>query len=351
MNRRGQGNDGPYWEGRGPARWMMHILLFSILVSGCSGRSTSVTPAAADAPPGAATTEFDGRRAFEHVRRLVEMGPRPVGSRAHRRARDYIIKHLRRLKITVERDDFTAQTPLGPRSMTNIIGQLPGRSEGVILIASHYDTKLFDDFPFVGANDGGSSTGVLLEIARVLAHRPVEDRPTVWFVFFDGEEALVRWSTNDSKYGSRHLAKKWHAAGVLGRVRALILLDMIGDKELDIKRDALSTRSLVEIIWRTAARMGYEDYFLSERTFVDDDHEPFLRLGVPAVDIIDFHYGPSNRYWHTAEDTLDKIDPESLKIVGDVVIAALPAIEAATAVRLRSSAPSEVPATRGREGL
>ncbi|RMG52987.1 MAG: M28 family peptidase, partial [Acidobacteria bacterium] len=266
-------------------------------------------------------------------------------------ARDYIIKQLRRLDIKVERDDFTAQTPLGPRSMTNIIGKLPGRSEGVILVASHYDTKLFDNFRFVGANDGGSSTGALLEIARVLAHRPVEDRPTVWFVFFDGEEALVRWSRSDSKYGSRHLAKKWHEAGILRRVRALILLDMIGDKELDIKRDAFSTRSLVEIIWRTAARMGYGAYFLSERTFVDDDHEPFLRLGVPAVDIIDFHYGPSNRYWHTAADTLDKVDARSLKIVGDVVIGALPAIEAATATRVRSLGSSAVPTSRGRQGL
>lgn len=320
------------WMKVGMAKGM--IVLW-VLMGACSGKPASMAQRSDDSPGRREVTEFDGQRAFGHVRRLVEMGPRPVGTPAHDRARDYIIHQLQELKIPVERDDFIAQTPLGPRAMTNIIGQLTGRTEDVIVIASHYDTKLFTDFRFVGANDGGSSTGTVLEIARVLAGQPMKTRPQVWFVFFDGEEALVEWSATDSKYGSRHLAQKWQQEGVLTQVRALILLDMIGDKNLDIRRDGLSSRSLLDVIWRTAAQMGYGDYFLSSGTFIDDDHEPFLRLGVPAVDIIDFNYGVFNRYWHTAEDTLDKLDPMSLKIVGDVVIRALPSIEASVATRAR----------------
>jgi hypothetical protein len=287
-----------------------------------------------DSPRKMEPTSFDGGRAFDHVRRLVEMGPRPVGSPAHDQARDYIIGQLQELKIPVERDQFTAQTPLGPRAMINIIGRLSGRTQEVLVIASHYDTKLFTDFKFVGANDGGSSTGAVLEIARTLAEQPVEARPQVWFVFFDGEEAFVDWTATDAKYGSRHLAGKWSESGLLAKVRALILLDMIGDKNLDLQRDGLSTQSLVDAIWQTADRLGYSQNFLPSGTFIDDDHEPFLRNGVPAVDLIDFNYGPANRYWHTAEDTLDKLDPKSLKVVGDAVIRALPAIEAAPATRI-----------------
>lgn len=311
-------------KGQGPCLAM----ILGVVLSACSGKPISMAQRSGSTPAKTESTAFDAARAFEHVRRLVEMGPRPVGSPAHDRARDYIIEQLKSLKIPVERDDFTAQTPLGPRVMTNIIGRLDGWTEDVIVIASHYDTKLFTDFRFVGANDGGSSTGVVLELARVLAHQPSQKRSQTWFVFFDGEEAFGEWSVTDSKYGSRHLANKWKQADVLSQIRALILLDMIGDKNLDIKRDAYSTRSLVEIIWRTAAQMGYGEFFLDGVTFIDDDHEPFLRLGVPAVDIIDFNYGLFNRHWHTAADTLDKLDPRSLKIVGDVIISALPAIEA-----------------------
>lgn len=317
-------------------RWMRRplpylVMILWVVTGACSGKSASMVQRQAKTD----ATAFDAARAFEHVRRLVEMGPRPVGSPAHQRARDYIIGQLKAFKIPVERDDFSAQTPLGSRAMTNIMGKLAGRTEDVIVIASHYDTKLFTDFRFVGANDGGSSTGAVLEIARALAKQSEDTRPQVWFVFFDGEEAFGEWSATDSKYGSRHLANKWKQAGVLSRIRALILLDMIGDKNLDIKRDAYSTRSLVDILWRTAAQMGYGEFFLTGATFIDDDHEPFLRLGVPAVDIIDFNYGMFNRHWHSADDTLDKLDPMSLKIVGDVVIGALPAIEATMAHRVQ----------------
>lgn len=215
--------------------------------------------------------------------------------------------------------------------MVNIIAERAGASEDVIIFASHYDTKLFTDFPFVGANDGGSSTGALLELARVLAARQERPSYTLWFVFFDGEEAFVSWSQTDSKYGSRFMVQQLERRGELSRIRALILLDMIGDKDLDIVRDAYSTRWLQDILWETARQLGYERYFTDRETFVDDDHVPFLQKGVPAVDLIDFNYGLWNRYWHTAEDTLDKVSPRSLKIVGDVVLRALPRIEAALA--------------------
>jgi Zn-dependent M28 family amino/carboxypeptidase len=310
-------------------------MILWVVMGACSGKSASMAQRSGGTPATTDSTAFDAARAFEHVRRLVEMGPRPIGSPAHDRARDYIIEQLKSLKIPLERDAFTAQTPLGSRAMTNIIGKLAGRTEDVMVIASHYDTKLFTEFRFVGANDGGSSTGAVLEIARVLASQPKETRPQVWFVFFDGEEAVGEWSATDSTYGSRHLANKWKQTGVLSRIGALILLDMIGDKNLGIKREAYSTRSLVDIIWRTAAQLGYGEYFLSGATFIGDDHVPFLRLGVPAVDIIDFNYGMFNRHWHTADDTLDKLDPMSLKIVGDVVVRALPAIEATMTHRVQ----------------
>jgi len=194
-----------------------------------------------------------------------------------------------------------------------------------VLISGHYDTK--PQAGFVGANDGGSSTAAVLEMARVLAKTKPEY--TLWFVFFDGEEAFVDWSANngmDNTYGSRHMVKKLARDGVLQHVKAMVLVDMIGDKNLDLLRDTESTLWLVNAIWRTARRLGYSKHFLEAEGAYSDDHIPFKEAGVPSVDLIDFNYGPSNRYWHTNEDTLDKVSGESLKVAGDVVIAALPEI-------------------------
>jgi hypothetical protein len=304
------------------------VLIVGLALAACSTRSSSP---AAGGGPALAPTEFSGERAFEHVRRLVELGPRPVGSDAHARMRAYLLAELKKYGLTVWTDEFRAQTPLGEKPMVNIIAERKGATEEVIILASHYDTKLFTDFTFVGANDGGSSTGALLELARVLASRGEMSRYTLWFVFFDGEEALVSWSPTDGKYGSRHMVEKLEREGRLARIRALILLDMIGDKDLDILRDAYSTRWLQDLLWETAQQLGYGRHFTDRETFVDDDHTPFLHKGIPAVDLIDFNYGLWNRYWHTAQDTLDKVSPQSLKIVGDVVLRALPRIEAALA--------------------
>jgi glutaminyl-peptide cyclotransferase len=191
------------------------------------------------------------------------------------------------------------------------------------VIGGHYDTKLFRQFRFVGANDGGSSTALLLELARVLKAR--RSPLTFEVVFFDGEEALVDWVGTDHTYGSRHYVAEAQKSGAIKDMRAMVLVDMIGDRDLRIRRESQSTPWLTDTIWATAKRLGHGSVFVDEEMFIEDDHVPFLRAGVPAVNIIDLEYAP---YWHTPDDTLDKGSARSLQIVGDVVLGALPAIEA-----------------------
>ncbi|MEP7271331.1 MAG: M28 family metallopeptidase [Acidobacteriota bacterium] len=301
----------------------------------------AASPQAAPASPRAASTEakttpFDGEKAFAHARAQVDFGPRPAGSAAIEKTREYLVRELKSYGLKVTVDEFSPTTPLGKLRMKNVIAELPGDSRGVVIISSHYDTKPFKEFSFVGANDGGSSTGALLEIARVLAAGGPR-RWTYQFVFFDGEEAFCKeWSEcldgNDNTYGSRHYVERLKAEKRVDQIKTMILLDMIGDKDLTIPRQETSTGWLVDIIWGVAAELGHIKEFPS-RTFAigDDDHLPFLRAGIAAVDIIDFEYGQGREdhsYWHTAEDTLDKISSRSLKIVGDTVLASLPKIDA-----------------------
>jgi len=267
---------------------------------------------------------FDCERAFADVRRLVASGPRPSGSEALGRTGEFIFAGLRAAGATVVRDTFTASTPLGPIPMSNIAAKIPGDSSAVVIIAGHYDTKR-TNFPFVGANDGGSSAAFLLEMARVLARRG--NALTYWLVLFDGEEAVHRWSATDGLDGSRHFAQELSAQGTLNQVRTLILVDMIADAHLDIRREAHSTPWLADVVFARARRLGYGRYFLSGLWAVEDDHGPFLELGVPAVDIIDLNYGPFNLYWHTRYDTVDKCSPASLAIVARVVLVTLAALE------------------------
>lgn len=270
-------------------------------------------------------TDFDAARAYNHVKQMVEIGPHPSGSEAIKKAQQYIEKEFKSYGLKIIEDAFEAVTPRGKVEMKNIIGELAGEKNDVILITGHYDTKLQSGF--VGANDGGSSTACVLEMARALSK--TKPRYTIWFVMFDGEEAVVEWSAmngRDNTYGSRHLASKLKADGTISRVKAMILVDMIGDKHLDIKREGDSTPWLTDIIWNTARKAGFEKHFLSDEHYISDDHLPFLEAKVPAVDLIDFNYGPDHSYWHTNQDTLDKISGESLKIVGDVIIRALPEI-------------------------
>jgi len=291
-----------------------------------SGRDGS-NPKYAEQPGGA--SGFSGQRAFEHVKHLVEFGPHPAGSKAIANARRYILEHLAGEKT---QDEWTADTPNGKVRMVNIEAELKGESDDTIIIASHYDTKPFKDFNFVGANDGGSSTGALLEIANVLAASQERRHFTYRFVFFDGEEAFCReWdecgkpSAPDNTYGSRRYVGQLRARNRLKNARALILLDMIGYEKLELGRDDMSTPWLVDIIWKTAREIGYAKQFVERAEGVGgDDHAPFLQAGVPSADIIQLNSYP---HWHTPEDTLDKISPLSLKAVGDAVIASLPRIE------------------------
>lgn len=282
----------------------------------------------------AATGLFDGGRAFADLKQMTGFGPRPSGSPALERTREFISDQLRAAGASVTEDSFTASTPLGPIPMANLIARIPGSSSSVIILAGHYDTKRMPT-PFVGANDGASSAAFLLETARLLVRRP--NQLTYWLVFFDGEEAVQRWSSTDSLYGSRHFARSLAAQGIRNRIKAVFVVDMIADSHLDIRRESHSTPWLTDIVFAQARDLGYRRYFLDSPSSVEDDHLPFVELGIPAVDIIDLDYGPFNLYWHTRFDTVDKCSPNSLAVVGDTILGTLPVLEA----RLDSAPPKK----------
>jgi Zn-dependent M28 family amino/carboxypeptidase len=267
---------------------------------------------------------FSGAAALNFTAQAVAFGPRPSGSPANAKLRAYIKTQLAKCGCEVSTDDFTAQTPDGPIAMENIIAKFSGKSGRAIAITGHFDTKKMTDF--VGANDGGSSTGILLEMAAVLAGRPRVD--DVYVVFFDGEEALHNWTDTDSVYGSRHLAAKWTADGTNRRLKALINVDMTGDKDLDIVYEISSSASLRKLVWDAADALGYSALFLRQPSAVEDDHIPFLQAGVRALDLIDFTYGPSNEYWHTSQDTMDKLGAHSFEVIGNVLMRVIPELEA-----------------------
>lgn len=297
------------------------LFLFALVCHQSIPVASSQDPAATQTP----TTAFDAARAYDHVKKMVEIGPRPPGSEGIKKAQQYIERELRSYGLKVVGQEFVANTTRGRVPMKNIIGELPGQKTDIVIISGHYDTKLQP--AFVGANDGGSSTAAVLEMARVLAGSKPDY--TLWFVFFDGEEAFVEWSANDGKdntYGSRYMVSRMTADSAIKRIKAMILVDMIGDKDLDLLRDEESTPWLVDVIWNTAHRIGYGKHFLNEASAYDDDHIPFRRAGIPAIDIIDFNYGPDNQYWHTNKDTLDKVSGESIKIASDTVILSLPEV-------------------------
>jgi Zn-dependent M28 family amino/carboxypeptidase len=266
---------------------------------------------------------FDAARAFKDLEAIVAIGPRPAGSPGARQVRDYIAREMKAIGLAAVEQPFEAKTPIGPVQMVNVRVAIPGATgaRGRLLIGGHYDTKLFKDISFVGANDGGSSTAFLIELARVLKAR--RNELPFEIVFFDGEEAVIDWAIRDDHtYGSRHYVQAARRDGSLGDVKALVLVDMIGDRDLRILREPQSTKWLTDIIWRTAKRLNRRE-FEDEEFVVEDDHMEFLRAGVPAVDLIDLDY-PA---WHTAQDTLDKCSPRSFQTVADVLLEALPEIE------------------------
>ena len=269
----------------------------------------------------AAAADFSGAAALEFTRKAVSFGPRPPGSAANQRLQAYIESQLKTLRCRVSFDAFTAGTPVGQVSMRNIIATFPGSSGRAIVITGHFDTKPIPGSVFLGANDGGSSTGLLLELARVVNAMSTSD--DVVLVWFDGEEAFGEWSATNGTYGSRHLADKWSREGSLGRIKALINIDMIGDQDLGILVETYSSQSLLRLVWQTASSIGYGKYFLDSQLATEDDHLPFLKRGVNALDLIDFDYGPNNAYWHNEKDTLDKLSAHSLEVVGRVLTAVI----------------------------
>src|SRR6266403_389423 len=277
--------------------------------------AASAPPQAADeAPPPEKSGGFDGKRAFAHVAKQVSFGPRPSGSQAIMQLQDYLQSELKSYGCTVETDAFTADTPVGRLPMKNILVKIPGEKPGVILLGTHYDTLLMENF--VGADDGGSSTAVMLELARLLC--PQHGKYAVWIAFFDGEEAMKQWSETDSRYGSRVMAARLSISGDIKKIRAFLLADIVGGRKAQFLRESSSTPALIDLVWNTAAKLGYSAIFRNEATSAEDDHDSFLKRGVPSVDVIgDF---VNNGYWHTPQDSIDKISAKTLAITGHVFL-------------------------------
>ncbi|SRR6266496_884558 len=315
------------------------IAVLPLLLTGCPRNETppetrigisSGSSSNAPAPP--PVVAFNGERAMDHVRKQIDFGPHPPGTPALARTREYIVNELKSSGLTVSTDQFTTATPQGEKAMVNIVGEIPGESKDAIIIASHYDTKYFKDMQFVGANDPAASVAALLEIARVLGSSTVKPKLTYKLVFFDGEESFCEgWDdcgkpdAPDNTYGSRHYVSQLRARNELASTRALILLDMMGYKNLELGRDTMSTKWLQDIVWQTGHELGYGTYFVDRPEGVGgDDHEPFLRAGIDSVDLIQLNSYP---YWHKADDTIDKVSAQSMRIVGATVLASLPHIE------------------------
>jgi Zn-dependent M28 family amino/carboxypeptidase len=271
-----------------------------------------------------AQAHFNGQKALEYARQFVAIGPRWPTSANHLKAEAFLRSHFQH--DALEEDTFTASTPIGPVGMRNFIVRFPGKKDGVIVLATHYETNYWlKNINFVGANDGGATTGLLLAIGDQLRVQTMGgkklDGYSVWLVFDDGEESIQpTWTDADSLYGTRHLASKWARDGTLGKIKAFILADMIGDKDLDIQRESRSADWLVNLVRQAAKKFGDEKYFFKQEMQVEDDHLPFVQRGVPSIDIIDLNYGPNNSYHHTDKDTMDKISARSLTIDGDVLM-------------------------------
>jgi glutaminyl-peptide cyclotransferase len=311
------------------------LLTLCVVFVGCSSEkgtsktaetasaSAASTPASAPPPtsgaePSTPAPTVNGERAMQYVKEIVAFGARPIGSANHQKLEEYITSHLKGDQIEI--DSFEADTPAGKLPVHNIIAKYPGKKDGIIVIAGHYDTNYpLRDTKYVGANDGGSSTAILLELANELRGKE-RDGYSVWLLFTDGEEAVKEWNDKDSLYGTKHLAERWQKDGTNKKIKAFLLADMIGDADLNIDRDQNSTPWLEDLIYEAASKLGYQSHFYARTIAIDDDHKPFVALGVPSADLIDFDYGYGNVFHHTAQDTVDKLSAKSLQITSDVIL-------------------------------
>jgi glutaminyl-peptide cyclotransferase len=277
-------------------------------------------PTSDPAPPAdsAPLPHIDAKRAFEYTREVTAFGPRYIGSENHKKLERYILDHLK--GDQVEEDSFIADTVEGKFPVRNIIAKFPGKKDGIIAILGHYDTNYpLRSTGYVGANDGGSSTAILLEFANQLRAKP-RDGYSVWLVWTDGEEAVREWSDTDSLYGTRHLAEKWEKDGTLKKIKALMVMDMIAPIDLAILRDTNSTPWLEDLIYAAAQRGGYQSHFYLLQGGEEDDHIPFVKRGVPSADVISIPYGYNDVFHHTPQDTMDKLSPKSLEIIGNTTL-------------------------------
>jgi len=322
----------PAAEGASPARLM--LLVAVLLLTSCSKQSpveaSTVATASASTAPTAADSvpppTFDSTRAWKYVKEVVAFGPRPIASANHKKLEDYIVAHLKGDQI--EDDASVADTPEGKFPIRNIIAKYPGTKDGIIVIAGHYDTNYpLRNTAYVGANDGGSSTAVLLEFANQLRGKKREGY-SVWLVWTDGEEAVKTWTATDSLYGTRHLAAKWQKDDTLKKIKAFLLADMIADADLNVERELNSTPWLEDLVLQAATNLGYQSHFFARQAAIEDDHLPFVRLGVPSADFIDLDYGYANVFHHTPQDTIDKLSPRSMEIVGTVILESVRLLDA-----------------------
>ena len=278
---------------------------------------------------------FNGQAAYNLTAELLKVAPKRFnGSPGHLKAEEFIKEHFaaEAAKGNLETDTFTASTPAGLQTMRNYIVKFPGKKDGIIVLASHYETNYpLRDIEFYGANDGAATSALLIEIGNVLRAHPPEGY-SVWLVFDDGEEAIAnppynpnQWSSSNSLYGTRHLAAKWSNDGTIGKIKALLVADMIADKDLNIDYVENSTPWLLDLLKVAAKNTGHSTYIFKYKESEEDDHLPFAQRGVPVLDVIDAHYGPVTEaspdgYHHTAQDTLDKISAKSLQISGDLFL-------------------------------
>ena len=266
------------------------------------------------------TYSFSGERAYREVEALLTISPRDAGTPQGHAAARYLSTRLAELGIESELDPFTDMTPAGAKEMINVMGSLKGSSDEWIILASHFDTMPGIDH-FYGANDSGSSCGVLLELARVL--KPIPLTHNILFVFFDGEEGIANYKPGDGLHGSRYLASNIYALGEREQYKAMILLDMVGDRDLTYTIPLNSSSHLMQLLKEASDELQVSHLIEFTDLYIIDDHVPFQQIGIPAIDLIDFYYGSepkSNDYWHTNQDNLDHIAAESLQISGEITL-------------------------------
>ncbi len=327
----------PYSRRVGAGRGVCLLLLLAVVAANtlackkgevdkvdASNTSITTAPSAPETaiPDTTPLPHIDARRAFQYTREVTAFGERYMGNANHKKLERYIVDHLK--GDEVEDDAFTADTVEGKFPVRNIIAKFPGTRDGIIVILGHYDTNYWlRGTGYVGANDGGSSTAILLEFANQLRGalpNKKRDGYSVWLVWSDGEEAVKSWSESDSLYGTRHLAEKWEKDGTLKKIKALMVMDMIGDADLNIDRNTSGTPWLMDLIYSAAQREGYQSHFYARQGAIEDDHLPFVKRGVASADVIDLDYGYNNVFHHTPQDTMDKLSPKSLEIVGDTIL-------------------------------